>query len=415
MPEFTRDYTVENPICVEKIFPGLLQKLPTHRADRVTRIIERFFTKTLKATEGGAPFVITGDIPAMWLRDSTWQVNAFLKSQNREIGEILADISISQQKFFLIDPYANAFNSGPNGFCWHKDFPDQSPWVFERKYELDSIASVLYLARKVKEIWGIERHLSSDFHTLVETMVALAKREQRHDPQSYFFHRDNGVEHDSLPNGGFGNPIEYTGLVYSAFRPSDDACVYGYLIPSNYFFLNELRNLTETPEIAILIKEISQGIRDFGTIDGKFAYEVDGRGNYLLIDDANTPSLLSLPYLEVVEKNDPVYVKTRKFILSDSNPYFFTGSIAAGIGSQHTPKDHIWPIAVAMEALTDSNTARLDEYLLLLESTDSDTGFMHESFHVDNPSIFTRDWFSWADSLYLELTLQSVGYQVKKV
>jgi meiotically up-regulated gene 157 (Mug157) protein len=246
-------------------------------------------------------------------------------------------------------------------------------------------------------------------------MVALAKREQRHDPQSYFFHRDNGVEHDSLPNGGFGNPVGYTGLVYSAFRPSDDACVYGYLIPANYFFLNELKHLPETAEVSTLINEISQGIRNFGTIDGKLAYEVDGRGNYLLIDDANTPSLLSLPYLGVIEKDDPIYVKTRKFILSGSNPYFFSGHIASGIGSQHTPKDHIWPISIAMEALTGSNPAKIDEYLQLLDSTDNETGFMHESFHVDDPSIFTRDWFSWADSLYLELTLQSLGYSAKKV
>jgi meiotically up-regulated gene 157 (Mug157) protein len=410
MTEFTRDYKFENTISADLVFPGLLERLSTQRADRVTKIVERFFSKTLKATATGAPFVITGDIPAMWLRDSTWQVSAFLKSPNKEIGEILADISISQQRFFLIDPYANAFNPEPNGFCWHKDFPDQSPWVFERKYELDSLASVLYLARKIRENWGIERHLLDEFQTVVETMVALAQREQRHDPQSYFFHRNNGVDHDSLPGDGFGNPVEYTGMIYSAFRPSDDACVYGYLIPANYFFLNELKQLPQTTEISTLVRDISQGIQNFGTVDGKLAYEVDGLGNYLLIDDANTPSLLSLSYLGVIEHDNPIYVKTREFVLSESNPYFFSGLIASGIGSQHTPKNHIWPIAIAMEALSKSNVAELDQYLLLLESTDNGTSFMHESFHMDDPSIFTRDWFSWADATYLELVVKSVEY-----
>jgi hypothetical protein len=199
-------------------------------------------------------------------------------------------------------------------------------------------------------------------------------------------------------------------MIYSAFRPSDDACVYGYLIPANYFFLNELKQLPQTTEIATLVRDISQGIQNFGTVDGKLAYEVDGLGNHLLIDDANTPSLLSLSYLGVIEHDNPIYVKTREFVLSESNPYFFSGLIASGIGSQHTPKNHIWPIAIAMEALSKSNVAELDQYLLLLESTDNGTSFMHESFHMDDPSIFTRDWFSWADATYLELVVKSVEY-----
>ena len=364
--------------------------------------------------QDGLPFIITGDIPAMWLRDSTWQLKPLLVSKNPEVIELLVDVSRTQVKLFLEDPFANAFNSSPNGNCWHKDFPDQSPWVFERKFELDSWASILYFARKLYANHGRSEHLDKDFRKAINVMLSLAKSEQHHDPESYIFHRNNNIPHDSLSHAGRGAPTAFTGMIFSGFRPSDDACTYGYLIPSNLFFMNELRHLpirSEFPEVESIAEDISQGVARFGVIDGIYAYEVDGMGNALFMDDANVPSLLSLPYLGVTTDNDPIYLKTRDFVLSEKNPFYFSGSSASGIGSPHTPDQHVWPIALAIQALTSGNQEIQLQTLDLLERNDAGTGKMHESFHVNDDRIFTREWFSWSDMTYVDLVLASVNYQ----
>lgn len=399
-----------------QVFPGLQEKIPNHRYKRVDDAVQSFFTKTLQNRRDGLPFVITGDIPAMWLRDSTWQVKPLLNSHNPNVVDLLVNLSKSQVKLFLIDPFANAFNPEPNGNCWHKDFVDQSPWVFERKFELDSWASVLYLARKIREQFGRTDHLDESYEEAVALMLELGRKEQNHDRNGYIFKRDNGVAHDSLSHDGQGAPFGHTGMVYSAFRPSDDACTYGYLIPSNLFFMSELRKL-DAPKLSSraseLAGEIHDGITKFGLIKGKYAYEVDGLGNAQWMDDANIPSLLSLPYLEVLSADNSEYQKTRAFVLSEENPYFFTGSRVEGVGSQHTPPNHVWPIAIAMEALTSNDLGKQLRALETLEVNDAGTGRMHESFHVDNPATFTRDWFSWSDMTYVDLVLASVGYSYK--
>ena len=403
-------------LTAREVFPGLASQVPDSRFKRVSIAIDSLFNKSLTRRENGSPFIITGDIPAMWLRDSTWQVAPLLNSNHSEIIQLLIELSKTQVELFLLDPYANAFNPAPNGECWHKDFPDQSPWVFERKFELDSWASVLYLARMIIERYGRTDHINASFKEALRVMLELAKREQHHDPESYIFKRNNEVPHDSLSHNGRGAPTAYTGMVYSAFRPSDDACVYGYLVPSNLFFLNELELLPEnlkSPESNDLSTDIRKGIQEFAINDGCFAYEVDGLGNALFIDDANIPSLLSLPLLGCISTEDESYKATREFILSGKNPYYFSGTKAAGIGSQHTPTGFVWPIALAVQALTDSSISKKLEALDLLEQTDGGTGSMHESFNVSNDKDFTRSWFSWADMTYVQLVLNSVNYQSK--
>jgi len=394
-------------LTLEQVFPELAQSIEPTRRERLAGVIDRFFNETLTFTNDGLPFVITGDIPAMWLRDSTWQVAPLLHSDHSAVAELLTDLSLAQMKYFLIDPYANAFNPTPSGNCWHQDFVDQSPWVFERKFELDSWASLLFLARKIKERWGITRHLGDQFAEVLRVMIDLARKEQRHDRDGYRFFRTNGVPHDSLSHEGLGAPVAHTGMIYSAFRPSDDACVYGYLIPANLFFLNELKALDPAQRPDDLIHEIETGISKYGISDLGFAYEVDGLGNQLFIDDANIPSLLSLPFLEVCKPDDSMYLKTRKRLLSSENPYFYAGKFGAGIGSPHTPDGYIWPIAIAVQALTDLSTAAIPDAIALLEATDAGTGKMHESFDPNDPTQFTRGWFSWADAMYLELIIQN--------
>ena len=403
-------------LTAREVFPGLDSQVSASRFNRVSRALDSLLNKTLTRRENGSPFIITGDIPAMWLRDSTWQVAPLLKSNHPEVIQLLIELNKTQVELFLIDPYANAFNPAPNGECWHKDFPNQSPWVFERKFELDSWASVLYLARMITEKFGRTNHIDASFKEALSVMMNLAKIEQHHDPESYIFKRNNGVPHDSLSHNGRGAPTAYTGMVYSAFRPSDDACVYGYLVPSNHFFLNELELLSDnlkSSETKDLSADIRKGIQKFAIIDGRYAYEVDGLGNALFIDDANIPSLLSLPLLGCISGEDESYKATRRFILSNKNPYYFSGSKASGLGSQHTPTGFVWPIALAVQALTDTSISKKLEALDLLEHTDAGTGNMHESFNVSNEKDFTRSWFSWADMTYVQLVLDSVNYQAE--
>ena len=403
-------------LTAREVFPGLEDLVSESRFNRVSKSLTSLFDKSLTRLENGRPFIITGDIPAMWLRDSTWQVAPLLNSNHPQVVNLLIDLSKTQVELFLIDPYANAFNPSPSGECWHKDFIDQSPWVFERKFELDSWASVLYLARMIIEKYDRWDHIDEKFNDALEVMLNLAQREQRHDPETYVFKRDNGVSHDSLSHEGRGAPTAYTGMIYSAFRPSDDACVYGYLVPSNFFFLNELENLSQrlkTPKSESLARDIRSGIEKYAVIDNLYAYEVDGLGNALFIDDANIPSLLSLPLLAGASLDVDVYRNSREFILSSSNPYFFSGIRASGVGSQHTPKNHVWPIAMSVEALTSPSNEKKLKTLDILETTDAGTGNMHEAFNVDRPEEFSRAWFSWADMTYVQLVLDSVGYQAQ--
>lgn len=392
------------------LFPGLESQLTESRFKRVEKAIDALFTRTTKYTEDGLPFVITGDIPAMWLRDSTWQVKPLLKSSHPEVIRFLVNLSKAQVKYFSIDPYANAFNPEPNGSCWHKDFQDQSPWVFERKFELDSWASILYLARKIYEVYGVSDHLDHNFRECLELMLELAKKEQNHDSESYIFTREGVRAHDYLSHDGRGAPVGYTGMIFSGFRPSDDACTYGYLVPSNIFFANELQNLPSivtNVAAAEIANQIQEGVEKFALKDGILSYEVDGLGNRLFMDDANVPSLLSLPFLEAMAADSEIYQATRSAVLSDKNPYFYSGEWATGIGSPHTPERHVWPISLAMAALTSGDKKLQLETLDLLERTDAGTGQMHESFDVDDPDNFTRPWFSWSDMTYVELVLQS--------
>lgn len=390
-----------------------------------TGAIERLFENTLSRSTDGSIFVITGDIPAMWLRDSTWQVRPLLASANDpEVAELIASVLKRQIEFVLIDPYANAFNPEANGNCWHKDFPDQSPWVFERKFELDSLAAVLDLALRLFIECDYKEHFTERFSKAVAVILDLLEREQEHDPTSYRFIRENTRDFDYLSHDGFGSPIAHTGMVWSAFRPSDDACKYGYLIPANAHMAKVLELLSDLPDEIFcdlesksrarkISSEIKQGILKYGVVEvaGKeiFAYECDGLGNYLLQDDANIPSLLSLPYLGVCSETDPIYLNTREFILSSKNPYFYRGKVLTGLGSQHTPKNQVWPLGIAMQGITSTSELEIEECLMALELSHSGTNQMHESVGMNDPRIFTREWFSWADMTFYHLLLKSVN------
>ena len=413
------------PVEITKSLQTLKSLVSETRFNLAQGAIERLFANTLSRSAGGSIFVITGDIPAMWLRDSTWQVRPLLASaHDPEVAQIIADVSRQQVEFVLIDPYANAFNPVSNGNCWHKDFADQSPWVFERKFELDSLAAVLDLAIRLYLESGFTAHFTERFNDAVIVILDLLVREQNHDPETYRFKRADVRDFDYLSNDGYGAPVAYTGMVWSGFRPSDDACKYGYLIPANAHMAKVLTQLADLPDSVFadlaskkraseISDEIKRGIEKFGIVEfeGKkvFAYECDGFGNYLLQDDANIPSLFSLPYLGVCVESDLTYLNTRDFVLSDKNPYFYQGRVLTGLGSQHTPVNQVWPLGIAMQGITSKSDKEIEACLQFLEQSHAGTNQMHESVGMDDPQVFTRAWFSWADMTFYHLLLKSVN------
>jgi len=413
------------PVEITKSLQTLKGLVSETRFNLAQGAIERLFANTLSRSSDGSIFVITGDIPAMWLRDSTWQVRPLLASANDlEVAQIIADVSRRQVEYVLLDPYANAFNQAADGNCWHKDFPDQSPWVFERKFELDSLAAVLDLAIRLYLESGFTNHFTERFNKAVVVILDLLLREQRHNPETYRFKRKDVRDFDYLSHDGYGAPVAHTGMVWSGFRPSDDACKYGYLIPANAHMAKVLAQLADLPNEVFpdqisknrasqISKEIKNGIEKFGIVEfeGKqiFVYECDGFGNYLLQDDANIPSLLSLPYLGVCAESDSVYLNTRSFVLSDKNPYFYQGQVLTGLGSQHTPINQVWPLGIAMQGITSSSADEIEACLQFLEQSHAGTNQMHESVEMNNPKIFTRAWFSWADMTFYHLLLKSAN------
>jgi meiotically up-regulated gene 157 (Mug157) protein len=378
------------------------------------------YSTTLQRQPDGGVFVITGDIPAMWLRDSAAQVRVYLSlaKDDPEFAHLITAVVKQQMACILLDPYANAFNATPNGHCHNRDKTDMSDWIWERKYELDSLCAPLKLAHDLWRSTGQTNHLDDHFIRAASLIVDTIICEQDHDTSPYSFERLQGPSSDTLTNNGRGAPVGPTGMSWSGFRPSDDACALNYLIPANMLAVVVLNCLAELPlknsalskRARALAAEIKFGIENFGVVTHKdagkiYAYETDGLGNSNVMDDANVPSLLAMPYMGYCDVRDPIYQNTRKFILSQANPYFYRGTAAQGIGSPHTPDHHIWPIALCMQGLTAQSSDEKFGLLRTLLDTTAGTGLMHESFHKDNPAHFTRPWFAWANSLFAEFVM----------
>ncbi|HNY42141.1 MAG TPA: glycoside hydrolase family 125 protein [Bryobacteraceae bacterium] len=393
-------------------------------------LFENCFPNTLDTTVdhgelNGKPdtFVITGDIDAMWLRDSTAQVWPYLPLAKRDpkLQRLLAGVVHRQTRCVLIDPYANAFNKGPAPSPWSKDLTAMKPELHERKWEIDSLCYTVRLAHGYWKATSDQSIFTPEWKQAAALIVRTFREQQRLDgPGPYKFQRSSPVSTDSLPNGGYGNPAKPNGLIRSGFRPSDDACVFPYLIPSNFFAVTSLGQLAEihtalgdaesARQCRELAAAVSKALAAHATAvhpkHGKiFCYEVDGYGGVFLSDDCGVPGLVSLPYLGCVPATDPVYRNTRAFCLSDSNQFYFSGKAGAGLGGPHSGLDMIWPMGIIARALTSSDESEIGACLKLVKATHAGTGFMHESFHKDDPSKFTRKWFAWANTLFGELIL----------
>lgn len=373
-------------------------------------------------------FVYTGDIHAMWLRDSGAQVWPYLQLANKDeqLRLMLEGVVRRQLMCITLDPYANAFNDGPVGSWWESDNTDMKPELHERKWEIDSLCYVIRLAYEYWKVTGDDSVFDETWLKAVNNILTTFIQQQRKDGVGpYRFTRKTDRSTDTLNNNGLGAPVNPVGMIVSCFRPSDDATTLQFLVPSNLFAVTSLRKAAEILSVVnkdeelaakctALADEVENAIKKYAVVDhpefGKiYAFEVDGFGNALLMDDANVPSLLALPYLGDVDVDDPVYRNTRRFVWSTSNPYFFKGKAAEGIGGPHVGYDMIWPMSIMMKAFTSTDDAEIKQCIETLMTTHNGTGFMHESFHKDNPSNFTRDWFAWQNTLFGELILKLVN------
>jgi len=370
-------------------------------------------------------FVITGDINAMWLRDSTGQVMPYLPliKDDKKLRDLLAGVIGRQSRSVLIDPYANAFNFGPTGSPWANDLTRMKPELHERKWEVDSLCYPVRLAHGFWKITGDASIFDKSWQDATALIVKTLRDQQRlYSLGPYTFQRTTANPSDSLPQGGYGNPTRPCGLIHSGFRPSDDACIFPFLIPSNLFaavsldqlaeiygtelnnqpFAGECQNFAEEVRSAVAANARARHPRH-GEV---YAYEVDGFGNQLVMDDANIPSLLSLPYLGSTKADDPLYQRTRALVLGDDNPYFFRGPAGEGLGGPHSGTGMIWPMGIITRALTSTNEKEMASCLAMLKATHAGTGFMHESFSRADATRYTRKWFAWANSLFGELIVK---------
>ena len=416
----------------EEIYEKLQKQGKPKLADMYRNCFRSTWDTTLQRSDGTV-FLITGDIPAMWLRDSSAQVFHYLPYAQAypEIREAVEGLLRRQFQYIVLDPYTNAFNreaSGRHGYDDRTNWTEeQKPWIWERKYEIDSLCYPIRLAYTFWKETGSTAWCDELFRQAADTILSVWKTEQHHMEQSpYFFERSDCPPSDTLVREGRGAEVGYTGMTWSGFRPSDDACRYGYLIPSNFFAARALDLLGEIAQVLLqdqemvqtcaqMRGEILEGIAKYGIVHHPkfgdvYAYEVDGLGHSHFMDDANVPSLLSLPYLGCIDAGDKVYRNTRKMILSPENPYYYEGTVAKGIGSPHTPKDYIWPISLCIQGLSTQDREEAEQLLEMLENMDAGTLLMHEGVHKDDPQQFTRPWFAWANSIFSEFVERMVRW-----
>lgn len=381
----------------------------------------------------GEVYVLTGDIPAMWLRDSSASVIQYLEfaSIDEDVKNLFRGLIKRQLFYILVDPYANSFNESPNNHGHIEDEGLKTPYTWERKFEIDSLCYPIWLTYKFYKETKDVTILDDRFIQVCNKILEVFEIEMQHDKKSQYYHyRPGEKEEFCIPNHGHGGEVNNCGLIWSGYRPSDDACKYGFFIPGNMFAsvilkqMAELLNDIDQVEIASkalnMKKVLDEAIEKYAVIDhekyGKmYVYETDGLGHYLLMDDANIPSLLTIPYFGYKNNDDPIYQNTRNYCLSLDNPFYFEGKVLTGVGSPHTPKDYVWHIGVVAQGLTAIDDEEKLSVINMVLNSDDNTTLTHEGVHKDDQSIYTRPWFSWSNSLFTYFILKNLNLVQKEV
>jgi len=351
----------------------------------------------------GTTYVSTGDIEAEWLRDASAVMEPYITEakDDERVAEALRGVVAREARYILIDSYANAFSS---------DYK-----VIERKFEVDSLLYPIWFADRYWRATGDRSIFTPEVNRAFERVLATFRDEQHHARRSHYRHPD-------LASGGRGSGVRDTGMIWTGFRPSDDPSRYQYNVPDNMFAVVVLRRLAAIESHVYhnardsangwgLARQIDRGIMahavvHVGGLGDVFAYEVDGYGHANLMDDANIPSLLAIPFFHYRRASDRVYQNTRRFVLSSRNPYFYDGKYASGIGSPHTPRGYIWPLSLVVQALTSGDPSEIRRVMGFIAASDIGDHRLHESFNANWPEAFTRDDFAWPNALYGELVLR---------
>lgn len=431
-PEGERNFSSKQ---IEKAIKEFNRKV---KDEELGWLFNNCFPNTLDTTvtyseKNGRPdtYVITGDIDAMWLRDSSAQVWPYLPftKKDKALKDLIAGVVHRHTSYILKDPFANAFYDDPNQTGeWFTDQTEMQKGVHERKWEIDSLCYPIRLGYGYWKTTGDTAPFDAKWEEAIKTILATFKDQQmKEDRGSYTFQRVTAAATDTRALHGHGYPVKPVGLIASAFRPSDDATVYSFLVPSNFFAVVSLRQAAEmiseisgdpgtARDLKALADEVEAALKEHAIVEhrnhGKiYAFEVDGFGNALFMDDANIPSLISLPYLGAVDYDDEIYQNTRNFVLSKDNPFYYEGKAAEGVGGPHIDVDTIWHMSIIMRALTSQDDQEIKKCITMLKNTHADTGFMHEAFHKDDPFDFTRSWFAWTNTLFGELLWKT--YQEK--
>lgn len=431
------------PVTKRRFISAVIDRMTDETASRLKnpRLASLFtncFPNTLDTTvfyeeSSGKPdtYIITGDIDAMWLRDSSAQVHPYIPylKNDSALEKMLEGLIRRQARYILMDPYANAFYKDPaRKSGWASDRTEMKPGIHERKWELDSLCYPIRLAWSYLKAGGNTSCFDQEWFRMADIILKTCKEQQRKESRGpYSFMRETEVQTDTVPGYGYGNPVKPVGAICSVFRNSDDAATYLFNVPANWFAVVSLRQLAEiyrtvglnkegASQCESLADEVENALRKYGihTLpDGSkiWCYEFDGFGNQLIMDDAGLPSLLSLPYFGCVQSDDEIYRNTRTFVLSDKNPWFFKGKFAEGTGSPHTAfkEKMIWPLGLITRGLTANTKEEFTSVLDMLLNSDAGKGFIHESFQADHPEVYTRDWFAWANTLFGEMILTTMS------
>eukprot|EP01062_Namystynia_karyoxenos_P059184 TRINITY_DN50619_c0_g1_i1.p1 TRINITY_DN50619_c0_g1~~TRINITY_DN50619_c0_g1_i1.p1 ORF type:complete len:681 (+),score=221.50 TRINITY_DN50619_c0_g1_i1:85-2043(+) len=419
---------------------GRIRSLVTdsQAAEKLANVFLQAFMNTVDRTmwvlpSQGSLLVVTGDIIDMWLRDSAAQVEHYVRccaARSSAVTELVVALLHEHSFLALQDPYANAFRGPPRpgdkisppglkgawgpppkGNWWDREYKlRRGGYTATANYELDSFAYTLRLSHLLWKTTGAVTMFDAMFRAACMAMLVVWRREQRHEERSLYRYAEL-KEKQGLEN----SKTVYTGMTWQGFRPSDDPCKYHYNVPGNMMASVALKQMSEilsevyrdseaAADATALQQDIDKGIARYGTVahggDRVYAYEVDGLGNYLIADDANVPSLLSIPYLGWEGGDPQVLQRTREVILSKANPWYFSGTHGAGIGSPHTPKGRFWPMALIIEGWTTDSRAERLRLLSTLLTTDAGKGLMHESVDANNPRKYSRDFFAWCNSLF---------------